>query len=73
VGRDDAVDWITIRESKRVAAMQRLRSSAACSWLHGPGREAVIGSAVDLPSAMTAVDGEAVVQTVRPAVPIDPK
>lgn len=53
--------------------MQRLRSSAACSRLHGPRREAAIGSPVDLPSAMTAVDGEAVVQTVRPAVPVDPQ
>ena len=43
------------------SALQRLRSSATCSRLYGPGREAAIGSPVDLPSAMAAVDGEAVV------------
>jgi hypothetical protein len=49
-------------------AVQRLRSVAAGSWVHGAWHEAVIGSPGGAASSMTGIEGAAVIQRGRPHV-----
>lgn len=58
--------WLPAASLERPSALQRVPTSASSSWAHPREAEAVIGSSVDTPSAMTALEAGAAVHVVGP-------